>query len=196
VRNVPFSAEAITMVREALPAGSVREHSLTAHYYRDSRGRVRAELDNPYGQFVVLWMPGAENSGFGTFYVVDSAKRTYRLAGYMIAAHMFNGEGGFVLPLGKVRFRRACQVAGESPAERLQAVNAQMSADLGIVIASHRSDNIGSVDYKLTNIRRDEPPAELFDVPTDYTFVRGSKDDPIVTFEPWSRERSCMGRTR
>jgi hypothetical protein len=55
----------------------------------------------------------------------------------------------------------------------------------GVVISSHRTDHIGSVDYKLANIRRDEPPVELFTVPPDYTFVRGSHDDPGMVLRQW-----------
>jgi hypothetical protein len=42
-----------------------------------------------------------------------------------------------------------------------------------------------AVDYEVTNIRRDNPPAELFEVPTDYTLVTGSHDDYLVRFAPW-----------
>jgi hypothetical protein len=58
------------------------------------------------------------------------------------------------------------------------------------VIESHRSDQIASVDYEVTNIRRDAPPADLFEVPTDYMFVRGSREDPLVGFAPWA-VRDC-----
>lgn len=76
-------------------------------------------------------------------------------------------------------------VADVSDDERLQAVNARVSPDVGIVTESHRSGAI-AVDYAVTNIRRAEPPADLFEVPTDYTFVRGSlPDDPLITFAPW-----------
>jgi hypothetical protein len=116
--------------------------------------------------------------------VLDPAKRTYRIGNSLVATGLFNGEGRVALPVGKVCFQNAPPVvAWVSDVERLRAVNAQVSPDLGVVIASHRSDDIGSVDYELTNIRREEPPTELFDVPTDYTFVHGSlPDDPLVTF--------------
>jgi hypothetical protein len=87
--------------------------------------------------------------------------------------------------VAKVCFQTAPPVlAGVSDEERLRAVNAQVSPAIGIVTESHRSDRIAAVDYKVTNIRRDEPPATLFDV-TDYTFVDGSHDDPLVGFSPW-----------
>ena len=38
ILNAPFSAEARTTVRQALPDGAVREHTVTARYYRNSQG--------------------------------------------------------------------------------------------------------------------------------------------------------------
>jgi hypothetical protein len=54
---------------------------------------------------------------------------------------VFNGEGGVPLPVGHACFQYPPLVAeGVSQAERLDAVNAILSPDLGIVTASHRSD--------------------------------------------------------
>jgi len=49
---------------------------------------------------------------------------------------------------------------------------------------------------QVTNIRRDEPPAELFEVPTDYMLVTGSHDDPLVSFAPWQSPPACKPLTR
>src|SRR5262245_36739480 len=198
VLNVPFSAEATTRIQELFPDGTTRLHTVIARYYRDSQGRVRAEVDTPWGPYVVVATPGPEHV---EFYALDPTKRTYRNFGYTFAAQLFNGEGGVPLPVGKACFQYPSRVPlGASDAERLQAVNAQISPDLGIVTVSHRADEIVSVDskatnirrvvdYELTNIRREEPPAQLFQVPTDYTddtFVSiGSGDDRLVGFAPW-----------
>ena len=190
VLNAPFSADAITTVRDRLPDGSVQEHIVTAHYYRDSQGRVRAEVETPWGPYVMLDLgPGATSGGNtrGPFYVLDPVKRTYRIGGLSFGKDLCNGEGRVALPVARVTFRVAYPVDFMSEAERLRAVNAQVSRDLGVVISSHRADQIGSVDYELTNIRRDEPPAELFTVPPDYTFVHGSHDDPALVLRPWQR---------
>ena len=204
VLNAPFSAEATTRVQEVFPDGTAPVHTVTARYYRDSQGQVRAEIDTPWGPYVVVASQGPERV---EFYVLDLTKRTYRMTGYWIAAHLFNGEDGVALPIGKVCFEYpprvvAGVVAGVSNAERLRAVNAQVSPDLGIVTASHRFDenpsvywatNIRrSVDYELTNIRREEPPAKLFQVPADYTLVNSSsRDDPLVGFAPWQSPPAC-----
>ena len=75
--------------------------------------------------------------------------------------------------------------------DRLRVVNARMLPDLGIVTASHRSDAIASVDYEVTNIGRDEPPADLFDVPTTYMLAHASHDDPLVSFAAWQSPPAC-----
>jgi hypothetical protein len=199
VLNAPFSAEARTTVRQALPDGTVREHTLTARYYRDSQGHVRAELDTPWGRYVILNAQIHTPDFDVQFVTLDPARRTYRIGpGHFGAELVFNGEGRVALPVGKVCFQNAPPVAaGASDDERLQAVNARVSPDLGIVTESHRSDAI-AVDYAVTNIRRAEPPADLFEVPTDYTFVGGSlPDDPLVTFAPWRQAvPACSPLTR
>jgi hypothetical protein len=189
VLNAPFAAEATTRIRELLPKGTARVHIVMARYHRDSQGRVRAELDTPWGPYVVVEIPTPERVAF---YVLDPAKRTYRIATHHIAAHLFNGEGRVALPVGKVCFQINPPVVPDvSDVERLRAVNARVSPDLGIVTESHRSDEIVSVDYEVTNIRRGEPPANLFEVPTDYMLVHGSHDDPLVGFAPWQSPPAC-----
>lgn len=204
VLNAPFSAEATTRIQELFPDRTTRVHTVIARYYRDSQGRVRAEVDTSWGPYVVVATAGPEHV---KFYALDPTKRIYWNAGYTIAAQLFNGEGGVPLPVGKACFQYPSRIpTGASDAERLQAVNAQVSPDLGIVTASHRTDEIPSVDskatnirrvvdYELTNIRREEPPAQLFQIPTDYTdytFVSiGSGDDPLVGFAPWQSPPAC-----
>lgn len=144
------------------------------------------------GPYVVLEIPGIPIPGRASFYVLDPARRTYRIATHHIAVHLFNGEGRVALPVGRVCFQIAPPVvAGVSDVERLRAVSARLSPDLGIVIESHRSDEIVGADYEVRNIRREDPPADLFELPPDYTFVRGSHDDPLVGFAPWQSPPSC-----
>jgi len=216
VLNAPFSAEATTRIQELSPDGTARLHTVTARYYRDSQGQVRAEVDTPWGPYVILASPGPERV---ESYMLDPTNRTYKIsaygiAGYGIARHgmaaqLFNGEGGVLLPVGKNCFEYPLRVsAGMSDDERLVAVNAQVSPDLGIVTTSYRSDEIPSyeipsvdskathirrsVDYELTNIRREEPPTKLFQIPTDYTFVSiDSREDPLIAFAPWQSPPAC-----
>jgi hypothetical protein len=193
VLNAPFAAEATTIFRELLPRGTVRTHTVTARYYRDSRGRVRSELDTPWRPYVVVAIPTPDRVAF---YMLNPTERTYRYSAHSTAAQLFNGEGRVALPVGKACFQNAPPVVGGvSDVERLHAVYAQVSPDLGIVTESHRSDTI-PVDYEVTNIRRGEPLGDLFEVPTDYTLMRGFHDgvhdDPLVTFSSWHSPPRCV----
>jgi len=52
------------------------------------------------------------------------------------------------------------------------------SPELKVLLSSKTSDpRIGETTYKLTELQRAEPPADLFEVPADYTV----KDSPMVT---------------
>jgi hypothetical protein len=50
------------------------------------------------------------------------------------------------------------------------------SQELRLLIRSHHRDpRTGDVEYRLTNIIRAEPPADLFQVPSDYTILSGGR---------------------
>jgi hypothetical protein len=199
VTNAPFSADATTRFQELQRDGTVRVYTVNARYYRDSRGRVRVEIDTRWGPYVMVdtgdrvQSPTVFNED--AFYVMDPTKRTYRTGfGPRVGARLANGEGRVALPVGKVCFQVAPPVlAGASDEERLQAVHAEVAQDIGIVTSSHRSDRIGVVDYEVTNIRREEPSAMLFEVPTDYTRVSmvGVGEDPLISFPPWQSPPAC-----
>ena len=159
--------------------------------------------DRPSGMIVGSWSAASKLlaalrtfghlSGPEGTYRLDPGTRTYRYMGRPFARALFNGEGRVAIPLGKVCFRYAPPVAGASGTERLETVSAEVSHDLGLVVASHRSDPIGSIDYRLTNIRRDEPPAEMFDVPADYAFVQGSAENPLLQLNAWNNNLCGLG---
>ena len=58
------------------------------------------------------------------------------------------------------------------------------SAELQLLVYSWHSDSKSTIEYRLTNIRRTEPPAHLFEVPTDYTvgYPESLTDDPPMSF--------------
>jgi hypothetical protein len=65
------------------------------------------------------------------------------------------------------------------------------SPELGLIVSSRYSDpRTGVVEYRLTNIRRTEPAADLFQVPADYTVIepggrgRGRGVEPVPPPEP------------
>jgi hypothetical protein len=55
------------------------------------------------------------------------------------------------------------------------------SAELQLLIQSLHSDSRSTIEYRLSNIRRTEQTAHLFEMPTDYR----EKIVPFTTNEPW-----------
>ena len=62
------------------------------------------------------------------------------------------------------------------------------SAELNLLIQSWHSDSRSTIGYRLSNIRRTEPPARLFEMPPDYTM------DALPTIkDPWMSFASAEG---
>ena len=60
------------------------------------------------------------------------------------------------------------------------------SSDLKVLLYSRISDpRIGVLEYHLTNVSRAEPPPNLFDVPPDYTELRGSAEPHSAHWSRW-----------
>lgn len=203
VLNAPFSVDAATTIHETYSDGTVRTRSITARYFRDSRGQVRAEMDTPWGTYVIVTHAGPERM---EVYLLDPAiKRAYGSLSMLVGEWVFNGESGLAIPVGKNCFEYQPLAAdGATDGERLEAVNAEVS-ELGLVRASTRFDEIPvtgtkglrvrrSIHYALTHIRHEEPPASLFEIPADYTLVSssgGREDTPIDRFTPPRSPAAC-----
>jgi hypothetical protein len=72
-----------------------------------------------------------------------------------------------VIPTGQIGNDRPIEITDER----------WESPELGLLIRSRFHDpRTGTVEYQLTNIVRAEPPADLFQVPPDYTVVGGPAD--------------------
>jgi hypothetical protein len=57
------------------------------------------------------------------------------------------------------------------------------SAELNLLIRSWHSDRRSTIEYRLSNIRRIEPPAHLFEMPPDYAMdVLSTPGDPWLSF--------------
>ena len=54
------------------------------------------------------------------------------------------------------------------------------SAELRLLIQSRHSDSRGTIQYRLSNIRRSEPPLNLFEIPVEYNL-----DAMQTTNDPW-----------
>jgi hypothetical protein len=57
------------------------------------------------------------------------------------------------------------------------------SAELQLLVESRHSDSRSTIEYRLSNIRRTEPPAQLFEMPPDYMVDYSSTPhDPWISF--------------
>ena len=142
--------------------------------------------------------PGRTTREHNPFHLLDPVNHTYRIGpGYSMIARLFNGEARVAIPVKSEVKPRFCFQMGPpvivdvSDEQRLQAVNAQIAADIGIVTASHRSDEIAVVDYEVTNIRRVEPRAELFEVPADYTIANDA-----LGYASWQSPQPCQAMNK
>ena len=71
-----------------------------------------------------------------------------------------------IIPTDRVGNDRAMQITDER----------WESPELSLVVYSRYSDpRTGVIEYKLTTIRRSEPAADLFQVPSDYTVIEGGR---------------------
>ena len=58
-----------------------------------------------------------------------------------------------------------------------------VSAESNLLIQSSHSDSRSTIEYRLSNIRRTEPPARLFEMPPDYTVdFSPTIKDPWISF--------------
>jgi hypothetical protein len=62
-----------------------------------------------------------------------------------------------------------------------------ISIDLGMIVHGRYIDSrTGEIEYRLTNIRRSDPPSRLFEIPADYTWrdvtTADDQDDPWMSF--------------
>jgi hypothetical protein len=238
VTQAPFSADASTTLRQALPDGTEITRRAAARYYRDGSGRVRVEQKlsgiealNPAasGQVRITVHPDPSQ---WKVYTLDPATRTARMGPRFAADAAVGGGYTFAVPLGGVRFmdfKRAAEAPprnsegveeplGNRQIEGVDTVGRRVrttipagefgndrpieilderweSPQLKILVYSRTSDpRFGVVEYRVTNIRRTEPNADLFEVPHDYAIVRSSLKDPWISLVPPSSPKYGGGR--
>lgn len=197
VLAAPFSAEAVTTWHP--PANSGRpELRVTARYYRDSAGRVRVDFVEGMGQERVIITDGAASR---EAYELDTPNRTaFKTVRGHVAMLVGGGCGDwYQVPVSMNRFVTVLgmplneQSLGTRSIEGVEVVGTRqntrppvtfdgvmlpgerwVSPELKLVVYSRLEDSIvGVVGYQLRNIRRSEPPAELFQLPTDYMVTTG-----------------------
>jgi hypothetical protein len=229
--NAPFSADAVTTIKQTLRDGTRIDQTATARYYRDSGGRVRVEQVVPgqtgQNRSLVMLVPDPHSRAVST---LEPPTRTFYYHSRQVAAVAFNGRHTFALPLAASRFlifhpqdwrtqgferpvsyssnghALGSRVIGGIDAEGRRVVltvsagengNAQPidivgeqweSPELKLLVYSRYSNpETGLLEYRLTNISRAEPSADLFIVPPDYILRTTSAADPAMGFEYWPR---------
>lgn len=188
VAGAPFSAVATTTVRGKLGDGSPIQQASTAYYHRDGTGRVRVEQTIPGGQPRITLQTDISK---GFVYLLAADKGSVSVGPRSVADHGVGGGRTFALPLERLKFLifspallrvteegeslgtkviEGVEVVGRrltSPGED-QVYERWHSPDLALVIAAtHTDERTGVIEYRLTKIRRGEPPADLFDLPAD-----------------------------
>ena len=190
VAGAPYSAQAVTTFTQTLANGDHIQRNSTASVARDSQGRTRTERSfgsigalaaaGASGKTVVIFDPVANMS-----YVLDPAKHT---------AHSRSLPGGRwdgafaprrtseaktedlgtqnvqgVAAQGK-RLTRVIAAGAQGNDKEIDIVTETWySPDLQVVVMSKTNDpRFGESVYQLTSIRRAEPDASLFTVPSDY----------------------------
>jgi hypothetical protein len=197
VFDAPFSAEAVTAWHP--PAASGRpELRVTARYYRDRAGHVRVDFVEGMSQERVIITRGADSR---EAYELDTANRTaFRTVRSHVAMLVGAGCGDwFNVPVSMNRFVsfRGMPLHEESLGTRsiegvpvfgtrfntnppvtfngtLLPGERWVSPELKVVVYSRLEDSVvGIVEHHLRKISRTQPPADLFEVPTDYMVPTG-----------------------
>jgi hypothetical protein len=212
VKGAPYSAEGITETTQTLADGNRIVHKSSALFYRDTEGRVRNEqtlgaigpwasagnppktifINDPVaGVNYVLNVNDhsadklpAPNVGMAmmrrsgppvTQEVKEPDVKTESLGTQIIEGVQAEGTRTTVtIPAGQIGNEKDLQTVSER----------WYSPDLQTVILRKQSDpRFGDTAYRLTNIQRAEPPASLFQVPSDFTVRDPMKEGGTMQFK-------------
>lgn len=198
VKGAPFSGQANITIRMKQFDGARMERKLDGKYYRDSDGRVRREqlivglgaatprkdsqnivtIVDPVAGFIYTIIgseravqrvpigkapPAVGGVPPSSLLPEGFATRDEALGTRTIEGVPATGTKTFVtVPAGLMGNERPVEVVEER----------WESADLKLVLLSHQQNPVsGEVEYRLTNISRAEPPADLFRIPAGYKVV-------------------------
>lgn len=200
VKNAPYSAEAVTEMTQTLANGTRISHKTMASVARDSQGRTRRELNlDSIGPFVVkdgpplvlindpaakshYWLnaddksarkiiepknppPGSDDGRDEGF----AQGKVENLGTQIIEGVSAEGiRSTITIPAGEIGNDRPLEIVSER----------WYSAELQTVVMSKHTDpRHGENVYRLTNLKRAEPDADLFRIPADYR-IREEKPPP------------------
>lgn len=207
VKGVPYSAQAVTSVKQTLATGSEISTHFTAVVARDAEGRTRREqtlssigpwaMEPSSSPTVILIQDPVK----GVNYALDPAKHFGRITRLNIR----NEEPRREEPRREEPRKERAESLGTQVIEGVQAqgkrtvtrlavgaignsapielvVETWYSPELQVVVLGKRSDpRLGEITYRLTNIKRAEPPASLFEVPADYRIEAGGPRNELET---------------
>lgn len=197
VKGVPYSAQIVTESTQTLGDGTRITRKSTGAVYRNGEGRTRREqklgaigpiaLEGEPQQVVFINDPVG-----GAHYVLDEGSRTARKLPYLenppaqpplpsdfaekadpvktesLGKQMIEGveaEGTrstITIPAGRVGNDRPLEIVSE----RWYSPELQV-----VVLSKHKDPFAGENVYRLTNISRDEPALNLFEVPAGYSIT-------------------------
>ena len=197
IKGAPFSGDAVITLKLSQYDGTKIERSVTGKYYRDSEGRVRREqLVVGLGQM----MPNKDSQGIVTivdpvagfvYTIVGGQREVQRLPIVKVAVPTDMGAAG---PIG-VEVGQKAEPLGTRQIEGVSATGTKttltippglmgnerpvdvveerwVSPELKLVLLSRQHNPFsGETEYRMANIRRAEPAAELFKVPAGYKIV-------------------------
>jgi hypothetical protein len=198
VTGVPFTAEAITEMTQELRDGNRIEQRATTTIARDGRGRVRREQALPMLGPVMLdsdvRMITISDPLERTVYLLDPRRRTVSKSTFPAGPPLPRGAGRrgerpLPPPQTVSESLGTRQIHGLRADGTRQTLTVPAgvfgnvgpisviterweSLELKIVLESRRSDpRLGDVVYRVVQLERGEPSADLFRVPPDYTIV-------------------------
>jgi len=195
VTGAPFSADATDQATQTLADGNTIQHTITGHMARDSQGRTYVQHTingGPLAQNGPVNIIFLSDPVAGYSYVLNPTTKTATRR----ALKSPTGETGRARGPREGGPESANRVESDLGTQNINGITAQgksivhtipagemgnakaivstsetwYSPDLQIpVMAKHSDPRSGSSVYTLTNIQRGDPPASLFQVPSDYT---------------------------
>ena len=234
VKGVPYSAHAVTSVKQTLPTGSEISTQMTALVARDSEGRTRREQTiTSIGPWAIARAPlsgrAAEEARDSptvimiqdpvkaVAYILDPRTHLARTMRWRSPQEL---EAARKLENARrPEPQRSEPVRPDRPLEKVDSLGVQTvegircevkrttttlptgsigntaplelvveswySPELQVVVLGKRNDpRVGEMTYRLTNIKRAEPPASLFEIPVDYRVESEADRRPFNEREP------------
>ena len=210
VVNSPFSAEGTTVWRPPASKGQPSLHATARYYRDSAgRVRVEQTFGGRDGRQRIILAPDGTSRDAYVLDPVAQTVSTSVTRGFVQLMLGDGGFDHFVIPISKRHFASffvvpdfvesaseeslgegsmaGVRVTGTRFITRLPGLlgtgraERWVSPELGLVVFSRSEDaHIGILEYQLTNISRDEPRAELFEVPDQY------KETPFEFPLTWS----------